>query len=53
MAFHNSHAHCAAHPSQTDVRMAPESGWLDVCYVLVSLESEASTPVRADPFQVT
>ena len=64
LAFYHSHTHSAAYPSQTDVRMALESGWLDVCYVLVSLESEDDTPVRAfhitdtgevreDPFQVT
>jgi proteasome lid subunit RPN8/RPN11 len=47
LAFYHSHTHSPAYPSQTDVGMALESGWLDVYYVLVSLENKASPSVRA------
>ena len=47
LAFYHSHTHSAAYPSNTDVRMALESGWLDVYYVLVSLENETSSQIRA------
>ena len=47
IAFYHSHTHSAAYPSQTDVRMALESGWLDIYYLLVSLENKASPSVRA------
>ncbi len=38
IAFYHSHTHSPAYPSATDVRMALESGWLDVFYALISLE---------------
>ena len=38
IAFYHSHTHSSAYPSPTDVRMALQSGWLDIYYVLVSLE---------------
>ena len=47
LAFYHSHTHSPAYPSQTDVRMALESGGLDVYYVLVSLENKTSPTVRA------
>ena len=47
LAFYHSHTHGPAYPSQTDVRMALESGWLDICYVLVSLESRDVPEIRA------
>ena len=47
LAFYHSHTHSAAYPSQTDVRMALESGWLDVFYLLVSLEDKARPHIRA------
>ena len=47
LAFYHSHTHNAAYPSQTDVRMALESGWLDIYYILVSLEDRASPHIRA------
>ena len=47
LAFYHSHTHSPAYPSQTDVRMALESGWLDVCYVLVSLENTSAPQIRA------
>ena len=51
LAFYHSHTHSPAYPSQTDVRMAQESGWLDVCYILVSLEDRANPQIRA--FHIT
>ena len=47
LAFYHSHTHGPAYPSGTDVRMAQESGWLDVYYVLVSLEDRANPQIRA------
>ena len=47
LAFYHSHTHSPAYPSQTDVRMALESGWLDVDYVLVSLEDHDNPQIRA------
>ena len=46
LAFYHSHTHSPAYPSQTDVRMALQSGWLDICYVLLSLEDKASLQLR-------
>ena len=40
LAFYHSHTHSPAYPSETDTRMAVESGWVDFCYVLVSLEKQ-------------
>ena len=40
MAFYHSHTHSPAYPSETDTRLAVESGWVDFCYVLVSLEKQ-------------
>ncbi len=47
LAFYHSHTHSPAYPSLTDVRMALQSGWLDVCYVLLSLENRAEPQIRA------
>jgi proteasome lid subunit RPN8/RPN11 len=47
IAFYHSHTHSPAYPSQTDVRMALQSGWLEVYYVLVSLEDPAAPQIRA------
>ena len=47
LAFYHSHTHSPAYPSSTDVRMALQSGWLDVCYVLLSLENRAEAEIRA------
>ena len=46
MAFYHSHTHSPAYPSDTDVRMATESGWVEFCYVLVSLEDSSKPDVR-------
>jgi len=47
LAFYHSHTHSPAYPSETDVRMALQSGWLDVYYVLVSLESKTVPEIKA------
>ena len=36
LGFYHSHTNSPAYPSATDVRMALQSGWLDVEYVLLS-----------------
>ena len=45
-AFYHSHTHSAAYPSETDTRMAVDSGWVDFCYILVSLENKGLPDVR-------
>ena len=47
VAFYHSHTHSPAYPSMTDVRMALQSGYFDVYYVLVSLENRADPLIRA------
>ena len=47
VAFYHSHTHSPAYPSGTDVRMALQSGYLDLHYVLVSLENKTEPLVRA------
>ena len=47
LAFYHSHTHSQAYPSATDVRMALQSGWLDICYVLVSLKNREDPQIRA------
>ncbi len=47
IAFYHSHTHSPAYPSQTDVRMALQSGYLDEYYLLVSLENKDSPAIRA------
>ena len=47
LAFYHSHTHSSAYPSTTDVRMALQSGWLDIYYVLVSLENNTVPQIRA------
>ena len=46
LAFYHSHTHSPAYPSTTDVRMALQSGWLDIFYVLVSLDQSAGPQLR-------
>ncbi len=53
LAFYHSHTHGPAYPSITDVRMAQQSGWLDVYYVLVSLEDKSDPHVRAFHIKVS
>ncbi len=47
VAFYHSHTHSPAYPSGTDVRMALQSGYLDIHYVLVSLEKKGVPQLRA------
>ena len=47
VAFYHSHTHSPAYPSQTDVRMAQQSGYHDVHYILVSLEDRESPQIDA------
>ena len=47
LAFYHSHTHSPAYPSGTDVKMALQSGYLDIYYVLVTLENKASPQMRA------
>ena len=51
VAFYHSHTNSAPYPSDTDVRMALESGWLDPFYILVSLEDKEAPTLRA--FRIT
>ena len=45
-AFYHSHTHSPAYPSTTDVRMALQSGYLMVYYILISLEDKNSPDMR-------
>jgi proteasome lid subunit RPN8/RPN11 len=47
VAFYHSHTHSPGYPSGTDVRMALQSGYLDLHYVLVSLENKSEPYIRA------
>lgn len=47
LAFYHSHTHSPASPSTTDIRMALQSGWLTVYYVVVSLENRDQPQIRA------
>ena len=47
VAFYHSHTHSPAYPSQTDVRMAQQSGYHDVHYILGSLEDHDDPRLNA------
>ncbi len=47
LAFYHSHTHSPAYPSDTDVRMALQSAYHEVYYLLVSLENKPAHEVRA------
>ena len=47
VAFYHSHTHSPAYPSETDVRMALQSGYLNVNYILISLENLDQPVIRA------
>ena len=47
VAFYHSHTHSPAYPSETDVRMALQSGYLNVSYILISLENIDEPVLRA------
>ena len=38
IGFYHSHTNSEAYPSSTDVRMAVQSGWLDILYILISVK---------------
>ncbi len=46
VAFYHSHTHTPAYPSETDVRLAVESGWIDPYFVLISLENNLSPDLK-------
>ena len=46
MVFYHSHTHTPAFPSDTDTRMALESGWVDFCYALISIENHEQPVVE-------
>jgi len=46
ICFYHSHPHTPAFPSDTDIRMAVESGWVDFGYALVSLEEKGKPTVN-------
>lgn len=46
MVFYHSHTHTPAFPSDTDTRMALESGWVDFCYALISIENHEEPVVE-------
>ncbi len=47
VGIYHSHPYTQAHPSDTDVRNAVESGWTDPFYVLISLVEKTRPVVRA------
>ncbi len=49
IAFYHSHTHSRAYPSDTDVRMAQQSGWIgdSIYYILISLEDKTNPDIRA------
>ena len=46
LGFYHSHTHTAAYPSDTDIRLAIESGWTDPYYILISLEDILAPEVK-------
>ena len=47
LAFYHSHTHSEAYPSDTDIRMAVQSGWLDIIYILISFENKSAPVVKS------
>ena len=47
VAIYHSHTYSQGYPSDTDVRSAVESGWVDLFYVLISLVEKTRPVVRA------
>ena len=47
IAFYHSHTHSEAYPSDTDIRMAVQSGWLDIIYILISFENKSAPVVKS------
>jgi|TARA_B100000686_G_scaffold192195_1_gene198800 proteasome lid subunit RPN8/RPN11 len=46
LGFYHSHTHTSAYPSDTDIRLAIESGWTDPYYILISLENILEPEVK-------
>ena len=47
IAFYHSHTYTVSYPSQTDIRNAVDSGWLDQYYVIVSIKDPDEPSVKA------
>ncbi|MBI2965345.1 MAG: M67 family metallopeptidase [Chloroflexi bacterium] len=47
LAIYHSHTYTQAYPSETDIRSAIETGWLDPNYILVSLVEKTRPVMRA------
>ena len=47
LGLYHSHPRSAAYPSYTDVRLAIQGGWTDVCFLLVSLQDQEEPQLRA------
>ena len=47
LSFYHSHVDSPAYPSQTDVKLAVKTGWVDVIYVVLSLANKADPEMRA------
>ena len=47
LSFYHSHVDGPAYPSQTDVKLAVQTGWLDVIYIVLSLANKAGPEMRA------
>jgi len=47
LAIYHSHTYTQGYPSETDIRSAIETGWLDPYYILVSLVEKTRPVVRA------
>ena len=47
LAFYHSHTSSKAYPSDTDVRLAVQSGWLEINYILISLENKTKPQVKS------
>ena len=47
VAIYHSHTYSQGYPSDTDIRNAVDSGWIDPFYVLVSLVEKTRPVVRA------
>ena len=47
LAIYHSHTYTQGYPSETDIRSAIDTGWLDPYYILVSLVEKSRPVVRA------
>ena len=49
IGFYHSHTNSEAYPSSTDVRLAVQSGWLDILYVLISVKDSEIKAFKIEP----